>query len=56
MLESLAARERYLLNSTSFVLGLLFEYESSTDETLSMEDKIPNQNEIQVSIAPNSGT
>ena len=40
------------MNSTSSVLGPLFEYKSSTDETLSVE----NQNDIHVSIAPNSRT
>lgn len=54
--SSLTARERSCLNSTSSVLGPLFEYKSSTDETMSMEDNRPNQNEIQVSIAPNTGT
>ena len=54
--SSLTARERSSLNSTSSVLGPLFEYESSTNETMSMEENMSNQNEIQVSIAPNSGT
>ena len=54
--SSLTARERSSLNNTSSVLGPLFEYESSTDETMSMEDNMTNQNDIQVSIAPNSGT
>ena len=54
--SSLTTRERSSLNSTSSMLGPLFEYESSIDETLSMEDNMSNQNEIQVSIAPNSGT
>ena len=53
---SLSARERSSLNSTSFVLGPLLEYESSIDETLSMEDNVPNQNDIHVSIAPSLGT
>ena len=38
------------------MLGPLFEYESSTDETMSMEDNMANQGEIQVSIAQNTGT
>ena len=54
--SSLTARGRSPLNSTSSVLGPLFEYESSTDETMSMEDNMSNQNEIQISIAANSGT
>ena len=54
--SSLSTRERSLLNSTSSVLGPLFEYESSTDKTISMEDNMSNQNDIQVSIAPNLGT
>ena len=52
--SSLIARERSSLNSTSSVLGPLFEYEMSTDDTMSMEDNM--QNEIQVSIAQNTGT
>ena len=54
--SSLTTRERSSLNSTSYVIGPLFEYESSTNETLSMEDNMLNQNNIHVSIAPNSGT
>ena len=54
--SSLIARERSSLNSTSSVLGLLFEYKSSTDETVSMEGNMANQGEIQVSIAQNTGT
>ena len=54
--SSLIGRERSSLNSTSSVLGPLFEYESSTDETMSMEDNMANQGEIQVSIAQNTGT
>ena len=54
--SSLIARERSSLNSTSYVLGPLFEYETSTDDTMSMEDNVPNQNEIQVSITQNTGT
>ena len=54
--SSLIGRERSSLNSTSSVLGPLFEYESSTDETMSMEDNMANQREIQVSIAQNTGT
>ena len=54
--SSLIGRERSSLNSTSSVLGPLFEYESSTDETTSMEDNMANQGEIQVSIAQNTGT
>ena len=52
----MTARERSSLNSTSSVLGPLFEYESSTYKTLSMEDNVPNHNEIQVFIAPNART
>ena len=44
--SSLTARKRTLLNSTSSVLGPLFEYESSTDKTLSMEVNMSNQNEF----------
>ena len=54
--SSLIARGKSSLNSTSSMLGPLFEYESSTDETLSMEDNMANQGEIQVSIAQNTGT
>ena len=54
--SSLIARERSSLNSTSSMLGPLFEYEMSTNDTMSMEDNMPNQNEIQVSIAQNIGT
>ena len=39
---SLSARERFSLNSTSSVVGPLFEYESSTDKALSMEDAAQN--------------
>ena len=53
--SSLIARERSSLNSTSSVLGPLFEYEMSIDDTMSMEDNMPNQNEIQVFIAQNIG-
>ena len=49
-------RENSSLNSTSSILGPFFEYESSTNETMSMDANMSNQNEIQVSIAPNSGT
>ena len=54
--SSLFARERSSLNSTLSILGPLFKYESSIDKTLSMEDNVPNQNDIQVSIAPSSRT
>ena len=54
--SSLTTREKSSLNSTSSVLRPLFEYESSTNETMSMEGNMSNQNEIQVSIAPNIGT
>ena len=54
--SSRTARGKSSLNSTSSVLGPLFEYESSTDETMSMEDNTANQSEIQVSIAQNTGT
>ena len=53
---SLIARERSSLNSTSSELGPLFEDTSSTDDTMSMEDNMANQSEIQVSIAQNTGT
>ena len=54
--SSLIARERSSLNSTSSVLGPLFEDTSSTDDTMSMEDNTANPREIQVSIAQNTGT
>ena len=55
--SSLIARERSSLNSTSSVLGPLFEDTSSTDETMSMEDNTANNpREIQVSITQNTGT
>ena len=54
--SSLIARERSSLNITSSVLGPLFEDTSSTEDTMSMEDNTANPREIQVSIAPNSGT
>ena len=54
--SSLIAREKSSLNSTSSVLGPLFEIKSSTDKTMSMDDSMSNQNEIQVSIAQNTGT
>ena len=54
--SSLIARERCSLNNISSVLGPLFEYEASTDDIISMEDNMSNQNEIQVSIAPNTRT
>ena len=38
------------------MLGPLFEYETSTNDTMSMEDNMANQSEIQVSIAQNIGT
>ena len=38
------------------MLGPLFEDASSTDDTMSMEDNMANQGEIQVSIAQNTGT
>ena len=41
---SLFARERSSLNTTSSILGPLFKNESSTNETLSMEDNTQNQN------------
>ena len=53
--SSLIARERSSMNSTSSMLGPLFEYEMSIDGTMSMEDNMPNQNEIQVSIPQNTG-
>ena len=40
--SSLSPQERFTLNSTSSILGALFDYESSTDETLSMEDNTQN--------------
>ena len=40
--SSRTARERSSLDNISFVLGPLFEHESSTDETLSMEDNMSN--------------
>ena len=40
--SSLIARERSSLNSTSSVLGPLFEYKTSTDDTMSMEDNMSN--------------
>ena len=49
-------RERSSLNNTSFVLGSYFDYDSSTDDTLSMESNPQNPNDTQVSIAPDSGT
>ena len=52
----LTSREKSSLNSTSSMLGPLFEYELSTNQTMSMEDNMSNQNEIQVSIAQNTGT
>ena len=54
--SSLITREKSSLNSTSSVLGPLFEYETSTDDTMSMEDNMANPSEIQVSIAQNTGT
>ena len=54
--SSLVGREKSSLNSTSSVLGPLFEDTSSTDDTMSMEDNMANQGEIQVSIAQNTGT
>ena len=54
--SSLIGRENSSLNSTSFVLGPLFEDTSSTDDTMSMEDNTANPREIQVSIAQNTGT
>ena len=54
--SSLIGREKSSLNSTSSVLGPLFEDTSSTDETLSMEGNTDNLREIQVSIAQNTGT
>ena len=53
--SSLTARERSSLNSTSSVLGPLFEYESSKDETMSMEDNMANQGEIQVPLLKTQG-
>ena len=49
---SISIRERSSLNSISSVLGPFFEYDSSTDKTLSMDGNTRNQNNIQVSIAP----
>ena len=40
--SSLIARERSSRNSTSSMLGPLFEYETSIDDTMSMEDNMPN--------------
>ena len=54
--SSLIGREKSSLNSTSSVLGPLFEDTSSTDDTMSMEDNTTNPREIQVSIAQNTGT
>ena len=54
--SSLVGREKSSLNSTSSVLGPLFEDTSSTDDTMSMEDNMSNQNDIQVFIAQNTGT
>ena len=54
--SSLITREKSSLNSTSSVLGLLFEDTSSTDDPMSMEDNTANPREIQVSIAQNTGT
>ena len=54
--SSLIGRERSSLNSTSSVLGPLFEDTSSTDDTMSMEDNTANPREFQVSIAQNTGT
>ena len=52
--SSLIARGRSFLNSTSSVLRPLFD--SSMDDTMSMEDNMANQSGIQVSIAQNTGT
>ena len=53
--SSLIARERSSLTSSSSMLGPLFEDTSSTNDTMSMEDNMANQSEIQVSIAQIQG-
>ena len=53
-IESLSKKSS--LNSTFFVLWPYFEYNSSINESLSMERNSQNQIDTHISIAPNSRT